>query len=379
MVRAEARAAFGDGHHATLMWIDVRCQDAKMHAMDPWWSDQFKLFYESGKMEDAGRGGLRAGKSDSIPRALVNDAIFSMRELDPATVGVIPIMSRDRTEATDRFTTIRQILRACGVSAKGKDDLEDAPLPGGVGGEYESSTLPSGGGVIRMRDGQGHKIEFRIYPARVGGAIGFTGIGGFCDEVDLWPWEDEIDQATGKRALSNPAGKVIKLLEKRFTTQPEARLYVWSASYATDSAHRDLIDPRRKGSYERDLVGGDTMIRHIARLGESGARKDEAERRRLWKYIRDTRGEVAAAEVAGQLLAPSSPTSKDIPAWVTNHTKADIVRCYGLAEENLAELLGLYGGRAAEHGAGALSDADFEIVGDLNRYADETAGDRGYG
>jgi hypothetical protein len=381
--RREA-AAIAPGHYGTLLWIDARCQKAKMHALDPWWAEHFRLFYASGKMEDAGRGGLRAGKSDSIPRALVNDALFSLRELDPATVGVIPIMSRDRTEATDRFTTIRQILKAIGVDAKDKkDDLEAIALPGGIGGVYESSTLPSGGGVIRLRDSQNHKIEFRIYPARVSGAIGFTGVGGFCDEVDLWPWEDEIDQATGKKQLSNPAGKVIKLLEKRFTTQPEARLYVWSASYATDSAHRDLIDPRPKGGGgERDLVGGDTMIRYIARLGEAGARRDEVERRRLADYLAE-RGVRMFGEGGepshARLLASADPLSKDIPAWVTNPIKADILRCYGLSDENLTELLGLYGGRAAEHGAAAMSDEDFEIVGDYGRYHEETPAERDYG
>lgn len=349
--RADATAAYGQGHHSTLMWIDMRCQMAKMHPMDPWWVGYFRDFYASGKMTGAGRGGLRAGKSDSIPRALVNDAIFSMRELDPATVGVIPIMSRDRTEATDRFTTIRQILRALGVEAKGKDDLEDPALPGGIGGEYQSATLPSGGGVIKMLDSQGHKIEFRIYPARISGAIGFTGIGGFCDEVDLWPFEKDVDERTGRGKLTNPAGKVIELLEKRFTTQPEARLYVWSASYDVHSAHADII------------ARGDTMIRHVARLGELGAQRDAAERMRLAQYIA-----AKGLPVDPRLIEAADLLSPDIPSWVTNPTKADILRCYALSNELLAPMLGLYGGRAAEHGPGGLTDDDFIPHGEPSRY-----------
>lgn len=363
-IRAEAEAKYGPGHHATLAWIDERCQmmSPPMHAMDPVWVHMAREFYESGKMTMAGRGGLRMGKSDSVPRLLVNDGLFQLRELDPATTGVIPIMSRDRTEATDRFTTIRKILQACGVAPKKTEDLDDEAAPGGIGGEYTSATLPSGGGVIRTKDSQGHKIEFRIYPARVSGAIGFTGIGGFCDEVDLWPADKIDDESTGGKVLTNPADLVIDLLEKRFTTQPEARLYIWSASYSSTSAHARII------------AEGDTMIRHLARLGELGAQRDMAARLKLAEYLA---GRGLPADP--RLFAPADPLSPDIPAWVTNPAKADILRCYALSKENLSSMLALYGGRAAEHGANWDENDELVIHGLESRYGSEHYGERDYG
>ena len=314
-VRVEAKA-LASGPLGTLMWIDARCQLIDMHPLDAWWIETFASFYASGKMVLTGRVGLRGAKSVSIPRALVNDALFAERSLDPGTVGVIPIMSTDRTEATDRFVTIRKILRACGFSPAKPDDLEGMIPGGGLAGEYTATTLPSGGGVIRTTDSQGHAIEFRIYPAKRTGAVGYTGIGGFCDEVDLW-----VDDKG-----ANPAEEVLDLLLNRFTTQPTARLYIFSASYHATSAHA------------RKVAEGDTMIQHVARLGVLGAARDTAARRALAALIKSA---------DPRLLEASNPASRDVGAWVCNPS-APIDRCYALSKERLGMLLARYGGRPSE-------------------------------
>lgn len=303
----------GSGHVGTLAWIDARCQLAGMHALDDWWIDAFAKFYESGKMVFGGRIGLRGGKSVSVCRALVNDALFTARKLDPSTVGVVPIMSANRTEATDRFVAIRAILAACGVRDSKGDDSEDA-IPNGIGGTFTSSTLPSGGGVIRTRDSQRHAIEFRVYPAAQRSAIGFTAIGGFCDEVDLWH-----DRDTG----ANPADRVLELLFQRFTTQPTARCYIVSATYNRTSAHSRIID------------AGDTALQHIARLGELGAVRDNIARHTLAGLAADLR-----------IIEKADPQSPDVPAWVTSPL-SPIDRCLALSKGNLDAMFAHYGGRPA--------------------------------
>lgn len=340
--RSEA-AAVAPGHLGTLLWIDARCQRAGMHALDPWWTATLADFYASGKLCLTARVGLRGAKSVTVCRSLVNDALFTVRDLDPSTAGVIPIMSADRTEATDRFWTIRKVLGACGVASSKGDDAGDL-LPGGLGTEYTASTLPSGGGVIKTVDSQGHAIEFRIYPARITGAIGYTAVAGFCDEVDLWPVDlgvsaEEVARRSDK-GKANPADVVLdRLLERFTTTMASAHLYVVSASYhGQDSAHA------------RKVKDGDTAIQMVARLGALGAERDNAARRRLAEMIGST---------DPRLLLPADPLSTDIPAWATNPA-APIETCYALSRSRVGPMLGRYGGRPDEsEGAGPLSGIEW--------------------
>lgn len=358
IARREAEA-IEPGHAGTLLWIDARCQASGMHALDLWWVDELRRFYRSGRLVLVVRAGLRGAKSVSICRALVNDALFTMRGLDKGVVGVIPIMSADRTEATDRFHTIRAILDACGVQST-KKDAEDA-APGGLGTTYTSTTLPSGGGVIQTVDCQGHAVEFRIYPARITGAIGYTGVAGFCDEVDLWPTDlgVSVDDVAARSAQgkANPADVVLdRLLERFTTTLTSAHLYIVSASYkGEDSAHA------------RRVAKGDRPIQMVARLGTLGVARDESARRRL-------------AESTGsddpRLLTPADPTSCNIPAWVTNPA-APIESCYMLSQERIGPMLGRYGGcpdEAEGRVVGPLAGVVFQRGSDADASVDVVAG-----
>jgi hypothetical protein len=353
-VREEARAV-EPGHSGTLLWIDARCQKAGMHPLDLWWVEKFREFYASGKMIFGARVGLRGAKSVSVCRALVNDALFTVRDLDPGTIGVIPIMSSDRTEATDRFHTIKKILRACGIGpekAKDDDGAGDV-IGGGLGSTYRSTTLPSGGGVIIVCDSQGHEIQFRIYPARITGAIGYTAVAGFLDEVDTWlvdalgvSTEDVAEAAAvSAKGRANPGDVVIDRVRERFTTtRATAHLYIVSASYkGIDSAHWRVIDD------------GDTPIQYVARLGAMGAARDDVARRGLALSI---------GSEDPRLTTPADPATPNVGAWATNPSKAAISDCYEISKQRIGPMLGRYGGRPDEATGARGPLADVEPVVD---------------
>ena len=305
------------GHIGHLAWLDQRCTKLGMHALSPWWGLTFSEFYASGKADLAGCVGLRGGKSDSVIRALVADALFIQRTLDPGTVGVVPIMSARKDDANDRLKALKLVLSASGMSPENEGDGVPA-LPNGVGGLYSVATNgTAGGGIVSTVDSQGHALEFRVLPAKKNAAIGYTALGGFCDELDQW--SDNIEHA-------NPADSIIDLLRTRTTTQPDAHLYFFSTSYNRASAHSRMI------------AAGDTAIQHVVKLGKRGAEIDTESRRRLAKQIKST---------DPRLLRESLPTSPFCPTWVA-YPAMTIEQCFARSKEDLNILLAWYGGRAEE-------------------------------
>ncbi len=332
-------ATYGPGAFGFLQLVNARCEASKLHAMDPWWINHFRKFYASGKMIDIGRIGLRGGKSTNVCRALVADVLYTIRRLEPSQIGVCPIMSAGTKEASDRIDTIMEVLRACGQT-----DVSGGRSPA-ERGQFRKIKGEGGAEVVELFDSQGHPIEFRVYPASKHGAIGFTAIGGFCDEVDAWR-----DKATG----ANPATEILDMLMHRFTTQPAAHLYIFSATYGGASAHTKRVSK------------GDTPLQYVARLGSRGAQADQDARFRL----------VARAGPDPRLLEASDPKSPNVPCWVTSPI-APIARCYDLSEGDISKMVLYYGGRPSDEG-GDFETGDLEIIGDESRYAGHTAEDRGY-
>lgn len=337
-IRKEA-TELAAGEFGQLLWVERACVKAGMHPLDRQWLWHFQEFYASKKRLDVGRFGLRAAKSDSNCRAVTAEVLLSPRRLEPGFVGVCPVMSSNMSEADDRFDTIVQILSACGLT-----DLTGIRQP-------EAEGFQRGGGgnsarVISLRDAQGYKVEFRIYPASISGAAGFTGIAGFCDEVDLW----------GKEAGANPAKRVFEVLLARYATQPTAKLHVMSASYHRDSEHASMI------------AAGDTPLQRVARLGVDGAAKDTEARARL---------AVAIGSRDPLLLTPADPKSTDIPCWVSNPV-APIEECYALAKGDVRRMMFLYGGRLNLLGGRAASMGleDLQALGDRNRQLCSDGGPR---
>lgn len=333
-------ASYGPGPFGYLQMVNARCEVAKLHPMDPWWVGHFRKFYASGKMIDVGRIGLRGGKSTNVCRALVADVLYTRRKLEPNHIGVCPIMSAGMTEASDRIDTIMEVLRACGQ----QDVSGGRAAP--ERGQFRK-TKGEGGEKIELFDSQGHNVEFRVYPASTHGAVGFTGIAGFCDEVDVW-----LNKANG----ANPASEILDLLLYRFTTQPNAHVYIFSATYGkVNSAHLKWV------------AEGDTPLQYIARLGSKGAQKDYEARLRL----------VAQAGPDPRLLVAADPKSPNIPCWVTSPI-VSASTCYKIAKGDLAKVMLYYGGQPA-HDGGDFETGELEIIGDESRYADHMNEDRGYG
>lgn len=327
-IRAEA-AQLGKGGTGQLLWVEQQCVKAGMHPMDPQWIWHFSEFYASQKMLDVGRFGLRAAKSDSCCRAIAAEVLLTQRRLEPGMVGVCPVMSRDMREADGRFETLVQVLSACGIAdLTGTRSREDG---------FQRSGGGNGARVIALRDGEGHPVEFRIYPASVAGAAGFTGIAGFCDEVDLW----------GKEQAANPARKVFEILLSRYATQPTAKLHVMSASYYHESEHAKMV------------ALGDTPLQRVARLGVEGARKDMEARARLAILINSS---------DPLLLTPSLPESTDIPCWVCNPV-APIENCYKQSRGNIRQMIYLYGGRVNPAGGRhpTVTIDEMRALGEANR------------
>lgn len=302
--------ANGGGKMGALLWLERQVVDGaeRMHALSDPWRAHFGDFYESGKFLDVGRFGVRAAKSDSTLYALVAEVLLTPRLLQPNIVGVCPIMSANMREAGDRFDTARTLLRGCGFLdiSGSKASVEPFKFKASGGG---STAL-----VIETIDAGGHRVEFRIYPASVPGAAGFTGIAGFGDELDLW----------GKTDGANPAQRVVEVLISRYTTQPEAVLHLMSATYDRDSAHAALIKL------------GDTPMQRVARLGAWGAAKDYEDRMRLAASIKSEDPLLTAP--------PLIPDCTDVPCWVTNPV-APIESCYQKSGGDVRRMFSLYGGR----------------------------------
>ena len=326
-IRQQASSLHANPFMAALLWVESRCTAAGMHPLHPWWLRHFEAFYLSGKRVDAGRIGLRGAKSDSCCRPAVAEALLTERTLEPGQIGKYPVISNIRSEASGRFDTICTVLDACGLTDLSGKRAED---PNGF--------KRSGGGnaahVVDLFDSQGHPIQFVVATANKGGGVGYTGIGAFCDEVDLW----------GAEEGANPAETVFGLLLTRVTTQPLARIHMMSASYNAKSFH------------DKTISEGDTPLVRVARLGLEGAKADFEMR-------------VAFARSMGltdpKLTEPSAPDSTDIPSWVTNPV-APIEESYPLAK-TLQKLLALYGGRSCENKPGGMGVSDMDALIEANR------------
>lgn len=316
-VQEEARKLGGDNANlGRLLWVNRQCFDRAQDwfAMPEAWIRHYSEFYASDAFEDVARVGLRGIKSETGATAAATETVLMPRTLSSAVNARCPILSSNVKEASDRFTTIRVVLRAMGF----KDFLGRGPVPLG---EFKCSGGGMSAQIIQLHDAQGHEVKFQVSAASESAAAGFTGIAGLGDELDLW----------GRSDGSNPAANVLRVLRSRYTTQPQAKLHLFSASYERDSEHARLIKLGSKPG------------RRVARIGEEGAAADYAARMRL--------ADLHGLTDETLLAPPLSADSPDIPSWVTN-PGAPIEEAYAKSAD-LREMFALYGGRGATDGGTA--------------------------
>jgi hypothetical protein len=189
--------------------VDAKLVAKGYPATSPWWRATIERWYRSGRRQLVGRVGRRGGKSSSLSRLAVVEALYGHHNVPPGDIGVIAIISTRLDEAAQRLATIASILDALGVPYK-----------------------PWGNGVMGIRI-VGRRVGFRVYAASVAGVSGFTGIFVLCDEVAKWK-----DKDTGV----NPAGEVLASIRPTMATQREARIVLSSSPFGLLDAHYDAFE-----------------------------------------------------------------------------------------------------------------------------------------
>lgn len=174
--------------------------------MSPWWRKTFTDFYRSGKKQLVVRAGRRGGKSSSISRIGVLEALYGQHKIPPGDIGFVPVVSTKKAEAQQRLFTITGILTTLGVKHTVKDD------------------------TIYVK---GLPVAFRVFTASIAGVSGFTSIFVFCDEVAKWR-----DADTG----ANPASQVLTSIRPTMATQREARMVLSSSPFSVLDAHYDAFE-----------------------------------------------------------------------------------------------------------------------------------------
>lgn len=192
---------------ATLMEafldLEARLRGARFHPTSPWWLATIERFCQSGKRQLVLRVGRRGGKSSTLCRIAVAEALYGAHEIPPGDIGIVGIVSVSIPEAKKRLRTVRAIL----------DALSEPYKP-----------LTEGSGVELVN----RPIAFQTFAATLGGVVGGTWICGICDEVARWN-----DKETGV----NPANEVLASLRPTMATQRNAKLFLSSSPLGLEDAH----------------------------------------------------------------------------------------------------------------------------------------------
>jgi hypothetical protein len=183
----------------------------------PWWRATIERWYRTGKYQCVIRAGRRAGKSSTLCRLAVVEALYGKHAIPPGDTGIVAVVSARRPDAIERLTTIKAILDAIGVKYRPKEAENAVEL-------------------------EGRHVTFRVFTASIAGVSGFTGIFLFLDEVSKWK-----DSDTG----INPATEVINSIRPTIATQPKAKLVLSSSPMGLMDAHADAFG---KGETEEQVV-----------------------------------------------------------------------------------------------------------------------------
>lgn len=199
--------------HAYKILENFRALDEHLQARgwvptSEWWHRTIERFYRLGRRQLVLRVGRRGGKSSTLCRLAVTEALYGDHVIPPGDVGVVAFISTTMGEAGKRLRTIKAILRVLGEKYK---------------------PLTEGDGIELVR----RPIAFQTFPATIGGVSGFTGILVVGDEVAKW--KDE-------KKLRNPAKEVLASVRPTLATQPNARIILSSSPLGRFDAHYDAFE-----------------------------------------------------------------------------------------------------------------------------------------
>lgn len=192
-----------------LHWLERELKAAGFPPMSRWWVETFVEFYRTNKRTLVLRVGRRGGKSTSISRVLLLEALFGDHYVPPGDIATIAIVSISLKEARKRLILFKKMLTALNI---GWDPCDD-------------------GIVFRTSDEKERAVC--VYPATIGGVSGFTCIGCLCDEEAKW-----YDRETGV----NPATEVLASLSPTMADQRNAKMFQSSSPLGRLDAHAKAFD-----------------------------------------------------------------------------------------------------------------------------------------
>lgn len=226
----------------------------------PWWMNVIEKFYRSGKIFLTLRVGRRGGKSSTLSRLAVVEALYGGHKVTPGDIGWVMVISVDRDEAAQRIRMIAKILNTLG---------------------YGRPNVQSSAEEIVVHD---LGVGFKMFTASVGGVSGKTAIMVICDEVAKWR------DASG---LANPANEVIASVKPCMGTMEYAKMVLSSSPFGKTDAHARAFDE------------GDTRDQMIAfaRTWESNPTLSEERTHALAKNEREWLREWACIPQADQTAA----------------------------------------------------------------------------
>jgi len=135
--------------------IEERLVAAGFPPTSPWWRATIERWYRGtdnagGVRQLVARVGRRGGKSSTLSRLAVAEALYGHHDVPPGDLGFVAVISTDRKEAARRLRTIKSILDALRI--------EYEPVPDTPMAIYVVDT----------------RIGFSVFTASVAGVSGFT-------------------------------------------------------------------------------------------------------------------------------------------------------------------------------------------------------------
>jgi hypothetical protein len=226
--------------------LDRRLVAAGWPKTSDWWRQTLSRFYRSTCPQLVLRVGRRGGKSSTLCRIAVLEALMGEHHVAPGDTGVVAIVSVSKPEAKERLETIEKILHVLGVDHKALAERID------------------------LLD---ESIAFRVFAATVGGVSGFSGICILCDEVSKW-----LDKDAG----SNPATEVLASVRPTMAGLPNAKIFLSSSPMTPHDAHAHAFDVGNTALQQ--VAFAETWIARPTLTEEETRRLESDHRRWLREY-----------------------------------------------------------------------------------------------